>query len=151
MTQAEIKRSYREAEIRGASSVECTIMLYDMAIADLRKAIECLGQGDIEGRTNALVHSLQVLEQLQGTLQMESGGAAAKHLYGFYSLARAKILEGQMKCRGRLLEEILEAMQRVQAMWKEVRESCQPTPVRAGGAEPWMVVEESSASGAWSA
>jgi len=149
MRQAEVNRSYREAEIRGASSVECTIMLYEMAISDLRKAIHCLGEGDIEGRTNALVHSLHVLEQLQGTLQMESGGAAAKHLYGFYSLARAKILEGQMKSRGRLLEEILEAMQRMQTIWKEVRESCQPA--RAGAAEAWMVAGERSASGAWSA
>ena len=148
MKQAEVSRSYREAEIRGASSVECTIMLYDTLVADVRKAIRCLGEGDIEGRTEALVHGLLVLEQLQGTLQMESGGAAAEQLYRLYSLARAKILEGQIKCRVRLLEEIVEAMLTVRAMWVEVREKCQPVAVP----EAWQVQAEGvAAGGAWSA
>ena len=148
MRQAEVGRSYRESEIRGASSVECTIMLYDTLIADVRKAIRCLGEGNIEGRTHALVHGLLVLEQLQGTLQMESGGAAAEQLYRLYSLARAKILEGQIKRRGSLLQEIVEAMLAVRAMWVEVRENCQPVAIP----EAWQVPAEGTASsGAWSA
>ncbi len=148
MTQSEVSRKYREAEIRGASSVECTIMLYDLAVADLRKAIQCLGEGDIEGRTSALVHGLQVLEQLQGSLQMESGGEAAKHLYNFYSLARAKILEGQLKCHAKLLEEIVEALLQIREMWQGVKQTCLPATVP----EAWEVPsEEQAASVAWSA
>lgn len=148
MTQSEIGRKYREAEIRGASSVECTIMLYDLVVADLRQAVRCLHEGDIEGRTSALVHSLQVLEQLQGSLQMESGGAAAKHLYSFYSLARAKILEGQLKCRAKLLEEIVDALLQVRDMWQGVEQKCQPAVVP----EAWAVPsEEAAANGAWCA
>lgn len=150
MTQTNVSRSYQEAAIRGASSVECTIMLYDMVVADLRKAIQGLGNGDIEGRTNALVHCLNVLEQLQGTLQMESGGEAAKHLYRFYSLARAKVIEGQIKCNARLFEEMVESMQQVRTLWVEVNETSQPQLVAVP--EPWAVpMEEASTSGAWSA
>jgi flagellar protein FliS len=148
MTQVEISRMYREAEIRGASSVECTIMLYDMVVADVRKAVQFIDEGNIEGRTNSLVHSLQVLEQLQGSLQMESGGDAARHLYSFYSLARAKILEGQLKCRVKLLEEIVNAMLQVREMWEEVKQNCQQTAVP----EPWeLPAGEAAGSGAWSA
>lgn len=150
MNQAEVNRSYRESEIRGASSVDCAIMFYDMLIADLRKGIQCLAQGNIEGRTNALGHALNVIGQLQGTLQMESGGEAAAHLYRFYSLARAKILEGQLKCRVQLLEEISDAVLKVRAMWVEVRETC--TPVTTAS-EPWVPPSEELAatSSAWSA
>ena len=129
MKQAEVSRSYRESEIRGASSVECTIMLYDSLIADVRKALRCLSEGDIAGRTNALVHGLLVVEQLQGTLQMDTGGSAAAQLYRLYSLARAKILEGQIKCRARPLQEIVEAMVAVRAMWVDVRDKCHPIAV----------------------
>ena len=123
-------------------------MLYDVLITDVRKAIQCLAEGNIEGRTNALVHALLVLEQLQGTLQMESGGEAAKHLYRLYSLARAKILEGQLKCRARLLEEIVEAMLAVRVMWVEVKERCQPIVL----SEAWQApTDEFASSGAWSA
>ena len=148
MTQTEVSRSYREAAIRGASSVECAIMLYDVVIADLRKAIQCLTDGDVEGRSSALAHCLNALGYLQGTLQMDTGGEAAQHLYRFYSLARAKILEGQIKCHARLFEEIVESMQQVRALWVQVKENCQP----ATPPEPWTVpTEEISASGAWSA
>jgi len=123
-------------------------MLYDIVIADLRKAIACLGSGDIEGRSKALSHCLNALEQLQGTLQMESGGDAAQHLYRFYSLARTKILEGQIKCEARFFEEIVESMLRVRALWVEVKEKCQPVQTP----EQWAVPsEEPRAGGAWSA
>ncbi len=145
MNQTEVSRRYREVEIRGAGSVECVIMMYDIAISDLRNALVCLSAGDIEGRTNALVHSLHVLEQLQGSLQMEAGGEAARQLYRFYSLARAKILEGQLKCRAPLLEEILGSFQRIREMWQEVKNQSEPTPPEA-----WSPPTESHAS-AWSA
>jgi flagellar protein FliS len=124
-------------------------MLYDIVIADLRKAIKNLNAGDIEGRTSALVRCLNALEALQGTLQMETGGEAAQHLYRFYSLARAKILEGQIKCNARLFEEIVQSMLQVRALWEDVKQQCElpATP------EPWKVLagDEPSASGAWSA
>jgi len=123
--------------------VECTILLYDMVISDVRKAIQYLGEGNIEGRTNALVHGLLVLEQLQGGLQMESGGDAAKHLYRLYSLARAKILEGQIKCRAPLLAEIVDALVAVRVMWVEVREKSQPV----SGPEAWPIVSGAVAGG----
>ncbi|HVJ05292.1 MAG TPA: flagellar export chaperone FliS [Candidatus Saccharimonadales bacterium] len=148
MTPAEVNRNYREAAIRGASSVECTIMLYDIVISDLRKAMSHLGAGEVEARSNALVHCLQALEQLQGTLQMETGGEAAKHLYRFYSLARAKILEGQLTCKVQLFEEIVRSMQEVRALWLQVKDQCQSLDVP----EPWAVpCEGSTSNGAWKA
>ena len=152
MTQNDVSKSYREATIRGSSSVECVIMLYDVVVADLRNAIQCLAEGDIEGRTNAVTHSLNALGYLQGTLQMETGGDAAKHLYHFYSLARAKILEGQIKCHARLFEEIVVSMLQVRALWVQVKEDCPPVAVPITGPEPWaMPGEEISARGVWSA
>lgn len=148
MTHTEVSLNYREALIRGASSVECTIMLYDVVISDVRKAIQCLANGDIEGRSNALAHCLDALGYLQGTLQMETGGDAAQHLYRFYSLARAKILEGQIKCNARLFDEIVESMQQVRTLWVEVKENCQP----GGTTGPWAVsATAASTSGMWNA
>jgi flagellin-specific chaperone FliS len=69
-------------------------------------------------------------------------------LYRLYSLARAKILEGQIKRRTRLLQEIVEAMVTVRAMWVEVRDRCHPIAVP----EAWQSQEEKkSIKGAWSA
>ncbi len=150
MTQIEIGRHYQEMEVRGASSLDCTIMMYDLSITDLRKALDCLAGGDIEGRTSALVHCLQVLEQLQLNLQMDTGGEAAQQLYQFYSLARAKVLEAQLNCNRKMLEEISEAFVKVREMWAEVRRNYQP---EAHANEPWTqpVPDVEAGNRAWSA
>ncbi|MDR3764967.1 MAG: flagellar protein FliS [Acidobacteriota bacterium] len=151
MTQADIGKRYKEAEIRGASSLDCTIMMYDLAIADLHRALEYLADGDIEGRTNALVHCMQVIEQLQLNLQMDTGGEAAQQLYQFYSLARAKALEAQLKSSHKLLEEMASAFQKVREIWAEIRRTGQP---EAPANEPWKRVpaeEPAGHSTAWSA
>ena len=148
MNQTEIGKKYREAEIHGASSVDCTVMLYDILIVDVRRAIECLKENDIEGRTNALVHGLLVLEQLQLNLRMESGGEVAKHLYRLYSMARAKILEAQLESHAKLLQEILGAMLRTREMWEEARRQCLRQLI--GGSRTGFS-EEAAASSTWSA
>lgn len=149
MTNAEVGRTYREAEVRGLSNVECVIVLYDMLVSDLRKGIVFLENGEIEERAKVLKHALLVLGQLQGSLQMESGGEAAERLYGLYSLARAKILEAQIKKRPQLLEEIIKTMTSVRAIWVQVRDSQQPvadakesTAKPIPPSNPWQVADE---------
>jgi flagellar protein FliS len=155
MTQTEAGRYYLESEIRAASSVECVIIMYDMIVADLRKAMDCLRDGDIEGRSAAVKHSLAVLGDLQASLQMETGGEAAQHLNHFYSLARAKILEGQIKCRGQIFEEIVESLQQVRLLWGAIQKSCQSTSETAqmpvGAQSGWATAEEAAVPSMWSA
>jgi flagellar protein FliS len=148
MTQTDVGRYYREGAVRGASSVECVIMMYDMIVADLRKAIECFNSGDVEGRSAVVKHCLNVLGELQSNLQLESGGDAAQDLNKLYSLARAKVLEGHIKCRARLFGEIVDSMQQVRMLWMEVKDNCQPVAMP----ETWAVAaEEAPVSGAWTA
>jgi flagellar protein FliS len=153
MTQRDVERSYRETEIRGASNVDCVIMMYDMLLADLRKAIGCFQSGDIEARTAALKHALGVLGDLQASLQMESGGEAARVLYRFYSLARAKIMEGHIKCRAKIFEEIVRSAAELRSIWVRVRDQSAPLGEYAATQFlPWTEAPEQPAtSGIWSA
>jgi len=113
--------AYREASVRSADAVELVIMLYDIAIADLRRAIEAATNGDIERRTHEIRHAMLVLEQLQGTLNMEQGGETARSLDRLYSYIRGKLLEAQIKSAVPILEEQLGYMLSVRDAWKQVQ------------------------------
>ena len=114
------KSSYREAAVRGASPVKLVIFLYEQAIEDLRRAVIALEKGAIEARTRAINHALDVIAQLQGTLDMKRGGEVARNLQQFYHVTRASLIEAQLKQSARILERKIEQLVLVREAWLEV-------------------------------
>jgi flagellar protein FliS len=72
----EAKLAYRENAVRGASAIELVVILFDVAIDDMRRAASAIQTGDIEERAKAIRHAILVLQQLQGTLDFERGGGS---------------------------------------------------------------------------
>jgi flagellar secretion chaperone FliS len=111
------KTTYLEATVRTAGPVELVLMMYDMMMADMRRAIEAIREGSVERRTLEMKHALLVVEQLQGGLNFQDGGEAAKLLNGFYSHLRAKLLEAQIRVSVALLEEQIQHVCAVRQQW----------------------------------
>jgi flagellar protein FliS len=114
------RSSYRESAVRGASPVRLVICLYEQAISDLRCAAVALEKGDIEARTRNINHALLVIGQLQGTLDMERGGEAARNLVKFYYLLRAGLVAAQGKQSKKALEEQIALLAIVHEAWQQV-------------------------------
>src|SRR5580658_6537595 len=104
-TLVDPKRSYQETAIRGAAPLELVVTLYDIAIEDMRRALTAMQGNDIETRARQISHALIVLQQLQGTLDFERGGSAARQFEQFYSLVRAKLLEAQIRGSSELMRQ----------------------------------------------
>lgn len=141
---------YRENTVRSASAVGLVIMLYDTAIEDLHRAISAMKAGDVETRTAEIRHALLVFEQLQGSLQMETGGEQAKALDRFYSVLRAKLLEAQLRQSVSILEQEIELLLSVRDAWKQV-DSPTPSATHPLIMPPPPAPDEVTASAHWSA
>ena len=70
-----------------------------------------------------------VLQQLQGTLDFERGGEAARQFEQFYNLMRAKLLEAQMRGSLELMQKQIRYMSEVRDCWTQAGRLLQP---RAG-------------------
>jgi flagellar protein FliS len=125
MKTSKAKLAYQEAEIRGASQIRLVIMMYDMMIDDLRHAIDYLRAGDVQARTDSTKHAIAVLEQLQGTLNMDSGGDAARNFDQLYSMVRAKLLEAQIKCSAEIMKSQMDLLTDLRTAWKQAEEASQ--------------------------
>lgn len=145
------RRSYQESAIRGATPIELVVVLYDSAIEDMRRALVAMQQNDIETRCRQMAHALIVLQQLQGTLDFERGGDAARQFEQFYSLVRAKLLEAQIRNSPETLREQLRYFSEVRDCWVEAKRIMQPA--RNAGAAPISSAapESGSASSGWNA
>lgn len=149
--------AYRQSEALTEDPVGLVVVLYDMLLKDLQDAISALSRADVEGRATAIHHSILVLQQLQGTLDMEKGGVVADNLERFYNFTRAKLLEGQIKASSEIFEQQRIFVRSIRDAWKQVRaeqlaESEQaPLPQPLQALAPPPAADVTAAANQWSA
>ncbi len=125
--------------MEGATSVGLVTMLYDRLTADLQRAIVAMRHADVETRCEEMKHALMILQQLEGSLDYENGGEAARNLATFYSFARAKVIESQIKSDPRVLERLIDHIVDLRRAWEQVdparvkQESTPPVAAAAAG------------------
>jgi flagellar protein FliS len=120
--------SHREAAVQGASSVRLVICLYEQVIEDLRRAVIAQERRDIEGRTRGINHTLKVIGQLQGTLDMARGGEVARNLQQFYEVVRTGLVTAQIKQSAKIIEQQIAQLAMIHDAWLEVERATAPTP-----------------------
>ncbi len=149
-TFVEAKRSYQEAALGGATPVELVVVLYDTAIEDMRRALLARQQNDIETCARQIGHALIVLQQLQGTLDFQRGGDAARQFERFYNLVRAKLLEAQIRNSAELIGEQLRYFSEVRDCWMHAKRALEPAAKPAVPSGP-VTDENGVARAEWSA
>ena len=125
----EARRLYQDSALQGATPIELVILLYDSALHDLQGALMAMKAADVETRSHQVAHALMVLQQLQGTLDFERGGAAARQFEQFYNLLRAKILEAQMRGSTELMQQQIQCVTEVRDSWVEAKRRLEPLPL----------------------
>ncbi len=149
-TNVDPRKMYQDAAVRGAAPIELVVLLYDSAIEDMRRALVAMKNGDVETRSAGVGHALMVLNQLQGTLDFERGGTAARQFEQFYNLVRAKLLEAQMRNSFDLMQQQVRFMSEVRDCWIQAKRLLQPAP----SGEPLPVsapTEEGGRNSEWDA
>jgi flagellar protein FliS len=145
--------AYRQLAAHQASPVRLVILLYEQLVKDLRRALACLENDDIEGRSHEIDHALLVTCQLQGTLDKRQGGEIALALDKFYDLLRFSLVEAQISASQKILEKQIANLLILREAWTQV-EAAQPaenSPVTHAGDSPSSTVPKQSAGAGWKA
>jgi flagellar protein FliS len=119
--------AYHQSTAFVASALGQVIALYDTILRDFHRAIAAVGAGEIEKRVNALNHALIVVGELQGVLDYERGGQAARNLSDFYTVARNLIMQGSMTGSREKLQELVGMFTRIRAAWAEAERNTGPS------------------------
>jgi len=127
--------NYASESATGVSPVGLVIRVYENIVADLGRAVLAVRDGDVERRTAQLQHALLLIGHLQGALDMQHGGGPARQLEKFYSVARGKILEAQIKQSGKILEELMQHFLSLRKAWEAVESQQLPGPIPVDAGE----------------
>jgi flagellar secretion chaperone FliS len=119
MKRTETEVTYLRAAVQNASPAGLVIILFDMLIGDLERVIAAIAARDVEKRSAELKHAFLVLQQLQGSLDMENGGEAAKNFSRFYASIRSKLLEAHLKISREIVRRQIELLLDVRQAWQQ--------------------------------
>ncbi len=149
MNTNDIAVTYRQVGADDADPLETVVLLYDVILDDLRRAIEALRRHDVEKRTAEIQHALRVLEQLQGCLDMDRGGEPARNLDRLYSMLRAKLIEAHWKASEDLLRRQIELLHPVRDAWEDARAQQHVPSAEPTDAPPLAPIQPASPGMEW--
>jgi flagellar protein FliS len=120
MKRSQTELTYLRAAAQNASAAGLVIILYDLLVQDLERAVAAIADRDVEKRASEIKHSFLVVQQLEDSLDKDNGGEAAKHLAAFYATLRCKILEAHIKASTEILRKQIELVLNVRQAWQQV-------------------------------
>ena len=120
MNHGSAAQNYQQETARGASAIGGVVALYDTILRDFRRASAAAAAGNVEARVFELNHALTVIGELNGVLDYQRGGEAAKRFQNFYEVTRGLILEANLRATPESLERLIALYSPVRQAWNKV-------------------------------
>ncbi|MDZ4201229.1 MAG: flagellar export chaperone FliS [Gallionella sp.] len=98
INQAYALNSYTQARaVTAIDPLELIVMLYDGAIDSLEKSVEAINRKDIPAKLKNIDKTLAILEELEGSLNMEAGGRVSENLQQLYQYIMKELVAANLK------------------------------------------------------
>ncbi|MCC7010606.1 MAG: flagellar export chaperone FliS [Acidobacteria bacterium] len=111
---------YLATHVRSRTPLELTAMLYDAAVRHAAVAAEAAARRDIAARRNAVSRTLAIIDELQGTLNLEAGGAIAAELDRLYSWMTLRLTDATVRQEAAPIAEVHRVLEILRDGWRQI-------------------------------
>jgi len=116
-------QKYVENDVNNKSPVELVRLLYSKAIERLHRAVALEQGGDLRQRNEQISRVMEILVELQGSLNFEAGADIATSLARLYEYMQHRLVEAiAAKQAAPTIEEVLRPLGVLYDAWKD----CEP-------------------------
>jgi flagellar protein FliS len=105
-------------------------MMFDGALARLKRARGCVAHNDIPGRSEALDGALSIIGALQGCLDHEQGGQLAGHLDSLYDYMQRRLFRAIVENDIEPIDEVTDLVTTLKEAWDAIDSSALAQPLR---------------------
>ena len=116
--------SYRKIAAQTASPGQLVLMLYDGAIGFLERALAGFDLTDpaasIETVNNNIIRAQAIINEMNGNLDMASGGEPAANFRRLYSYFHRRLREANLRKERQPVEETLQRFRVLRDSWAEM-------------------------------
>jgi flagellar secretion chaperone FliS len=120
MTYQKMLGQYKKLNVETAGKLELVIMCYEKAIELLRQARKYYEEGQMEGKAAKLQRALDIIQELQASLNPEKGGQIAKNLAALYSYLTRRLLDGDLRRDLTAVEETIRILSELKDAWQKI-------------------------------
>lgn len=122
-----------ESEVHGADPHRLIILLFDAAESAMHQGLACIENGDISGRSNALMKAIDIiLSGLTASLNIEEGGELAQNLKALYDYIVSRLIYANIHQDPAAIKEAQKLLGEISGAWREMgqnlRQGSVPTP-----------------------
>jgi flagellar protein FliS len=122
-----VVNSYQQTQFFTTNPLKLVLMCYEGAISSLKLARDSYLAGRFEAKAKALKKCMDIIYELNASLDLEKGGECAATLRSLYAYMTQALTEADVK-------RDIEAMDRVITMLEELESAWKATATPAGGA-----------------
>ena len=120
--------SYDKTNIKTAGKLDLVIFCYDKAIEFLLQSKAYYEKNEIENKARKMQKALDIINELQCSLDIEKGGEIAKNLNAIYNYLTRRILLGDIKKDLTALDEAVHIMEELRSAWEEIASGTMEQP-----------------------
>ena len=119
MYQAALNR-YQQTNFLTANPARLVIMCYDGAIRSLKLARKAYVAKDYEAKAKALQKTLDIISELNSSLDMQKGGVIAQNLRALYTYLTTMLIEADLKKDIDLFDKAVQMLEELHSAWKTI-------------------------------
>ena len=121
---------YKRSSIETASKLELVIICYEHAILNLMHAKANLENRNIEKKAINIRKTLDIINELQASLNFDKGGKIAKSLDSLYTYLTNRIIIADVQKNFSILDECIHILSELKSAWEGIQtEKEQPASV----------------------
>jgi len=111
---------YKRTQVTTVDKGHLIVLLYEGTIKFVHQARECAESGDLEGKCNYINRALDVISELNHSLNMAEGGELAANLRNLYMFVSDHLLKGKIRKDSHYLDEVIRILNTLLEAWNEV-------------------------------
>ncbi len=96
------------------------VMLYEGAIKFLKQAIRELGEEQFIEKGKSINRAVDIIQELNVTLNMDAGGEIAKNLRQLYAFMQEQLFQANMQKDPGMIREVIKLLAELNDGWKAV-------------------------------
>lgn len=112
--------AYRQTQLTTTTPGHLLVMLYDGAITYLEKAKQEIAVKNYAQKGILISQALDIIAELNASLNMEKGGELAQNLYKLYTYCNARLLRANLKMDITLIDEVIDILSTFRAAFAEI-------------------------------
>ncbi len=112
--------TYQENAVTTQSSGKLVVMIYDAAIRNLHHLISAMESKDFERKAKFLNKAMDIINELDCCLDMESGGDIAMNLRQLYGFMRRHLMSANIKMDTQMVREVIAILEDLNEGWKAI-------------------------------